>query len=105
MDWGGYVLFDWDTYFAAIMASMDNKELARLNAIAITDEVTCRGFIPNFGSAYGLKSVDRSQPPVDAFACLKIYKRWPEKWFLHHAFDALRNWNRWFARHRKTEEG
>lgn len=33
---GGYVLFDWDTYFAALMASLENRELALLNAIALT---------------------------------------------------------------------
>ncbi|MHB1154445.1 MAG: MGH1-like glycoside hydrolase domain-containing protein [Eubacteriales bacterium] len=103
--WGGYVLFDWDTYFAALMASPDNKELAYLNAIAITDEVTESGFIPNFGSAFDNKSRDRSQPPVGSFVCLEIYKKWQEKWFLRHVFDALVRWNLWFYEHRTTEEG
>ena len=103
--WGGYVLFDWDTYFAALMASVENKELAQLNAIAITDEVTESGFIPNFGSADDIKSRDRSQPPVGAHVCLEIYKKWPEKWFLEKVYPAFVGWNRWFAEHRMTEEG
>ena len=105
VDWGGYVLFDWDTYFAALLASVENKELAQLNAIAITDEVTERGFVPNFGCAHNCKSRDRSQPPVGSFACLEIYKRYPEKWFLERVFPTLLTWNRWFAQHRTTKEG
>ncbi|MBP3324703.1 MAG: hypothetical protein J6M16_11000 [Clostridia bacterium] len=103
--WGGYVLFDWDTYFASIMASVENKELAQLNAIAITNEVTEKGFIPNFGSVFDLKSRDRSQPPVGSFACLEIYKRWPEKWFLQQVYPALLKWNRFFSDYRTTKEG
>jgi len=102
---GGYVLFDWDTYFAALMASVENKELAQLNAIAITDEVTENGFVPNFGSADDSKSRDRSQPPVGSFVCMEIYRRWPEKWFLEHVYPILVSWNRWFGRRRMTEEG
>lgn len=104
-NWGGYVLFDWDTYFAALMASVENKELAQLNAIAITDEVTERGFIPNFGAANDLKSRDRSQPPVGSFVCMEIYKKWPEKWFLERVYPILLGWNRWFSTHRMTKEG
>ncbi|MBQ4354204.1 MAG: hypothetical protein IJC71_04845 [Clostridia bacterium] len=102
---GGYVLFDWDTYFASMIASLENKELAQLNAIAITDEVTEDGFIPNYGKAHDDKSRDRSQPPVGAFACMEIYKRWPEKWFCEKVFPALLRWNRWFWTHRMTDNG
>ena len=101
----GYILFDWDTYFAALMASLENKELAQLNAIAITEEATPDGFIPNFGAAHGRKSFDRSQPPVGSFACLEIYRRYPERWFAEHVFPSLLHWNRWFAENRMTEEG
>jgi len=103
--WGGYVLFDWDTYFAALMASLESKELAQLNAIAITDEVTPDGFVPNFGCNHDGKSYDRSQPPVGSYVCLEIYKRYPERWFAEHVFPILLGWNRWFASHRMTEEG
>ncbi len=103
--WGGYVLFDWDTYFAALMASADNRELAYLNAIAITDEITESGFIPNYGAAHDNKSRDRSQPPVGSFVCLEIYKKYKEKWFLRHVFPSLVRWNRWFFEHRAAEDG
>ena len=105
VNWGGYILFDWDTYFAAIMASVENKELAQLNAIAITNEATEKGFIPNLSAANNLKTRDRTEPPVGAFSCLEVYKRWPEAWFCEAVFPNLLSWNRWFAAHRMTEEG
>jgi len=104
-NWGGYVLFDWDTYFAALMASAESKELAQLNAIAITDEITESGFIPNFGAAYDNKSRDRTEPIVGAFTCLEIYKKYPEKWFCERVFPSLLRWNRWVEEHRMTKEG
>ena len=44
VNWGGYVLFDWDTYFASYMCSLFNKELAFANAIEITKAITPDGF-------------------------------------------------------------
>lgn len=97
--WEGWILFDWDTYFAAYMFSLDNKELAYANAIAITKEITENGFIPNFGSAR-CTSEDRSQPPVGSFVVKEIYRKYQEKWFLHEVFDELLSWNRWWADNR-----
>ncbi|MCG7859865.1 hypothetical protein MD537_22995, partial [Flavihumibacter sediminis] len=51
--WGGFVLFDWDTYFASYMYALFNKELAYANAIEITKAITPDGFIPNYQSPYG----------------------------------------------------
>ncbi len=36
-NWGGYVLFDWDTYFASFMYSLYNRDLAFANAVEITN--------------------------------------------------------------------
>ena len=100
--WEGWILFDWDTYFAAYMFSLDNKELAYANAIAITKEITEHGFIPNFGSAR-CTSEDRSQPPVGSFVVKEIYRKYQEKWFLYEVFDELLSWNRWWADKRDVE--
>ena len=100
--WEGWILFDWDTYFAAYMFSLDNKELAYANAIAITKEITENGFIPNFGSAR-CTSEDRSQPPVGAFVVKEIFKQYREKWFLYEVFDELLSWNRWWADNRDVD--
>lgn len=100
--WGGWVLFEWDTYFASLMYAFDNKELAYANAIAITNEITSTGFVPNFGSGVG-KSNDRSQVPVGCYIIWKIYERYKEKWFLQEVFDELLSWNRWWASNRTMD--
>jgi hypothetical protein len=105
LGWGGYVLFDWDTYFSAMLAMTDNKQLAYANAIAITHEKTERGFIPNFGAADDYKSRDRSQPPVGSLAVKEIYRKYREKWIVEYLFDDLLTWNRWFAGHRRLANG
>lgn len=101
--WSGYIIFDWDTYFAALMASLDFKELAYSNAIAITNAITERGFIPNLEAANGLKSFDRSQPPVGSMICKLIYEKHHEKWFLEEVYAKLLSWNRWWDKERNNE--
>jgi hypothetical protein len=99
---GGWVLFEWDTYFAAYMLSLDCRELAYANAIAITSEITDKGFVPN-NSQPGIKSLDRSQPPVGALVIKEIYKKYRDKWFLEEVFDKLLRWNRWWAENREID--
>ncbi|HMB02055.1 MAG TPA: trehalase family glycosidase [Spirochaetota bacterium] len=100
---GGYQLFCWDTFFAAYMASLDNKELAYANAIAILEEKTPQGFVPNFSWATGSKSFDRSQPPVGSFVVWEIYKKYHEKWFLKTVYQDLLKWHRWWQKYRMLD--
>jgi hypothetical protein len=100
---GGFVLFCWDTYFAAMMLSVDNKALAYANAVEITNGITEEGFVPNFYTESDYKSRDRSQPPVGALAAWSIYKKHGEKWFLELLYDKLLDWNRWWDKHRNTD--
>jgi hypothetical protein len=105
INWGGYVLFDWDTYFSSMLAMIENKDLAYANVIAITHEKTEAGFIPNYGAADDYKSRDRSQPPLGTLAVREIYRRYREKWLVEYLFDDLLAWNRWFAEHRRLKNG
>lgn len=98
--WGGFVLFDWDTYFASYMCAMFNKELAYANAIEITKTITPDGFIPNYQAPFGVTSWDRSQPPVGSLIIYEIYKRYNEKWLLEEVYDELISWNRWWPKTR-----
>ena len=98
--WGGFVLFDWDTYFASYMCSLFNKDLAMANAVEITKAITPDGFIPNYQSPFMNTSWDRSQPPIGSTVILNIYKRYPEKWFLTEVYDELLRWNRWWPKNR-----
>jgi putative isomerase len=100
--WGGYVLFDWDTYFASLMYATYNKELAYANLVEVTRGITPSGFIPNSQSAYNILSVDRSQPPVGSMSALIIYKKYREKWLLEEVYKNLLTWNRWWPKNRDT---
>jgi putative isomerase len=94
--WGGFVLFDWDTYFAGYMCSYFNKDLAYANMVEITKAVSKQGFVPNFQAPFGNYSWDRSEPPVGSILILDMYKRFKEKWFLEEVYDELLSWNRWW---------
>jgi putative isomerase len=98
-DW---VLFGWDTYFAAYMLSLDNKDLAYANAIAMTKDAAAKGFIPNV-SQNGHISEDRSEPQVGSIVVKEIYKKHREKWFLEEVYDGLLSWNRWRAANRDID--
>jgi len=103
-NWGGWVLFDWDTYFTAAMFAVDNKYHAFSNAIAITDEITPAGFIPNYSASLNNeKSYDRSQPPVGSIMVKLIYEKYPEKWFLEEVYENLLTWNRWWPEERDND--
>jgi len=101
--WGGFVLFDWDTYFASYMLSMYDKDLAYANAIEITKAITPSGFIPNYEAAYANTSWDRSQPPIGSTVILNIYKKYHEKWFLNEVYNDLLTWNRWWPKNRDVD--
>lgn len=97
---GQYVLFDWDTYFGAWMASMESKELAYANAVEITKAITPGGFIPNFSGSYGSASFDRSQPPVGSLIFKELYTKFQDRWLLEYVYDDLLKWNRWWPKNR-----
>ncbi len=103
VNWGGYVLFDWDTFFAATMASIGDKDLAYANAIETLREETPQGFVPNYARAGNWKSSDRSEPPVGAITVLGLYRKFQERWLLDETFPALLRWNRWWATHRDLQ--
>jgi hypothetical protein len=101
--WGGYVLFDWDTFFAATMAGIGDKDLAYADALETLREETAQGFVPNYARAGNWKSADRSEPPVGAITVLGLYRQFHDRWFLDDAFAPLLSWNRWWHQHRSLE--
>jgi putative isomerase len=98
--WGSYVLFCWDTYFAGLMAGIDNKEIAYANVIEITREHTEDGFVPNVAAYNANKSYDRSQPPVGAMVAWRLFEKFGDKWFLKEIFDDMLTWNEWWHKSR-----
>jgi putative isomerase len=103
VNWGGWVLFDWDTFFAATLASIGDRDLAYANALEILREETPEGFVPNYARPGGWKSFDRSEPPVGAITVLGLYRQFQDRWFLEDAFAPLLRWNRWWNEHRQTQ--
>ena len=101
--WGGYVIFDWDTFFAATMAAIGDRDLAYANAIETLRESTAHGFVPNYARTGDWKSYDRSEPPVGSITVLGLYKKFHERWFLEEAFAPLLRWNRWWSEHRDIQ--
>jgi hypothetical protein len=99
--WGGYVLFEWDTFFAASLAASGSRDLAYANAIEILREAAPSGLVPNYARPDGWKSFDRSESPVGAITVLNIYRKFHEAWFLRDAFEPLLAWNRWWNEHRE----
>ena len=75
VNWGGYVIFDWDTFFAATMAGIGEKDLAYANALETLREETPQGFVPNFARAGEWKCFDSSEPPVGAITVLGLYRQ------------------------------
>jgi len=100
--WGGYVIFDWDTFFAASMAAIGSRDLAYADAIETLRESTAEGFVPNYARAGGWKSFDRSEPPVGSITILGLYRKFHDRWVLNDAFEPLLAWNRWWAEHRDS---
>ncbi|MDO4573476.1 MAG: trehalase family glycosidase, partial [Clostridia bacterium] len=102
---GDYVLFDWDTFFAAIQYALIGKELAYSTFFSIIEELTPEGMVPNFGCATG-QSRDRSEPQVGALCAWRLYQQFKDKWFIESVFEPLLTWNRWRFRERdKNHDG
>jgi hypothetical protein len=101
--WGGYVLFDWDTFFTATLASVGDRDLAYANTVEILREETREGFVPNYARAHGWKSNDRSEPPVGSMTVLGLYQKFHDKWLLEETYPALLRWNRWWTEHRDRD--
>lgn len=101
--WGGYVLFDWDTFFGASLAATGDRDLAYANALEMLNEETPEGIVPNYASVGGWKSFDRSEPPVGSITVLDLYRRFHDRWFLEDAYAPLLRWNRWWAQHRDLD--
>ncbi len=105
LGYGGYSLYCWDMYFAAAIAAVDNKPLAYANAIEMTREHTERGFVPNFAASCGMKTRDRSEPPVGSMMVRMIYQKYRENWFVEEVIDDLLRWNDWYCDNRMTSSG
>ena len=100
VNWGGYALGEWDTFFAAYLAAEFDRDLAYANTIEMLNEMTPAGFVPNYSAPTMSKSFDRSEPPIGSWTALELYKKFHDRWFLETVFPDLLRWNRWWQQHR-----
>ena len=91
---GDYVLFDWDTFFAAVQYALIDKKLAYSTFFSMLEEACDNGMVPNFGCATG-PSADRSEPQVGTLCAMRLYAQFGEKEFLEAVFEPLYRWNKW----------
>lgn len=99
--WQGFVLFEWDTYFAALLSGIDNKELAYSNVLAITKKLNKFGAVAFTQQPRG-QLAHNSQPPVGGMVSWLLYEKYGDKWFLEEVFDELLSWNRWWINYRRN---
>jgi putative isomerase len=100
---GGYMLFDWDDFFAATLAATYDRDLAYANAMETLNSTTPAGFVPNFSRGKDWKSLDRSEPPVGSMTVLALFKQFHDRWFLVDAYPRLLRWNLWWPQHRDAQ--
>ena len=103
LNFGGFVLFDWDTFFAATLAGIGDRDLAYANTMEILREEAPNGFVPNLARPGGWKNFDHSEPPVGAITVLGLYRQFHDRWFLADTFAPLLSWNRWWDQHRQIQ--
>ncbi|MBN1917085.1 MAG: hypothetical protein JW889_04170 [Verrucomicrobia bacterium] len=99
-DWGGACVFDWDTFFAAVLGTLESPDLAWGNLNAVLSSVDVLGFVPNYAVSHGALSRDRSQPPVGAFCTWKVHCLAPDIARLRGLYPKLLRWHRWWWPHR-----
>ncbi len=94
-NYGDFVLFEWDTFFAALQSAAASKELAYANVRAVLSGITDRGFVPSIFCELG-KSSDRSMLPVGSMVVLKLHERFRDVDFLAEVYPRLLGWHDWW---------
>jgi len=87
-----WTIFEWDSFFNALEASIESSRLARDIVLAVLDTQYPNGNIPNWRSR-SRGTPDRSQPPVGAFIILKLFGRIGDLDLLKAAYPRLVKWH------------
>jgi len=95
-DWRAAVLFGWDTFFVAMMAALEDPELAWRNLEAVLAGVTPSGFVPNWRFSNGAATLDRSHPPVGGLALRRIAASAPDDDRLRGVLPKMLRWHAWW---------
>jgi len=90
-----WTIFEWDAFFNALEAGVEDTYLAKSEIEAVLDCQYPTGNIPNWRSANG-GAPDRSQPPVGSFAVLKTYYKTNDRSFLVNSYERLKKWHEYW---------
>eukprot|EP00760_Papus_ankaliazontas_P027597 PhM_4_TR3401/c0_g1_i1/m.22627 len=91
VDWG-YVIFDWDNYFASFMGARISPAMAISNYLSVMRSKTYSGFVPNYASR-GAKSLDRTEPMIGVQVLTELSSLYP--WLVDLVVDDLIDWHNW----------
>ena len=89
---GHWQVFAWDSFFNALELAMEDPKAAAEAVRAVLETQYPNGNIPNWRSRFG-GTPDRSQPPVGAYAVLKIFQRTGDSDLLETAYPFLVRWH------------
>jgi hypothetical protein len=96
-----YVLFEWDTYMASIIAVSIDPWVARSNIIRMTKSLIFKGFVAGFWNGL-CGEVDKSKPPVGSVALEFLVQRDASAlWLVDLLLPQMLLWNRWWAQTRQ----
>jgi len=97
-------IFCWDSFFNALLASLEDPEGARATLRAVFHFQTPEGMIANVagwnGTRSGTMTVGNSQPPVGALCLWLVHKRWPDLALLAEIYPKLLKWHDWWFKYR-----
>lgn len=91
-------LFCWDTFFHAMIASLEDPQGAQESVKAILAHQTPIGIVPNntFGNDTANNSNDRTQYPVGSICVWKMHQYQPDIKFLKEVYPQLLKWHQWW---------
>ena len=91
-----WTMFEWDSFFNAIELSVEDERLAKTEIEAVLDTQYRWGNIPNWRSATA-GSTDRAQPPVGAFAVLKVFYKTGDLELLRKSYERLVKFHKYWT--------
>jgi len=93
--WGGYIQGCWDAVFQSILADLQSTQMADASLRGLFADTTSSGLLTG-GTGFGIGE-DHSQPPLAAYALLKLYKSHPnQQKLLEDSFSVLYRWHEWW---------
>jgi hypothetical protein len=98
-NFGGWVVFEWDNFFNALLTSLEDRTQTYAGIKADLLGQTASGLVPNCVSA-SATTPDRSQPPVGAYCVWKIHQKYLDREMLEWAYQRLKKWHEWWRKDR-----